>query len=131
MVQNMFNDGTKIKFMNNPNRDNEVIYNINTKECEEYIINELNINRHGTSGIKLGYENEKNVISVFMKIQKKFNKKYRVLLFMIYSYKIIIRDCCKHSNYNIRNLKSFFYLVFIFIIFFDIFNIIFNLFNFN
>ena len=80
----MFNDGIKIKFINNPNVDNEIIYNINSKECEEYIRKELNINRHGTPGIKPGYEMKKNVISVF-----------------------------------------------IFIILFDIFNIIFNFFNFN
>ena len=56
---NMFNDGTKIKFINNPNVDNEVIYNINSKECEEHIRNKLNINKHSTPGIKPGYENEK------------------------------------------------------------------------
>ena len=77
---NMFNDGTKIKFMNNPNTDNEVIYNINSKKCEEHIRNELNINRHGTPGIKPGYEDEKKCNFSIYENTKKFNKKYRVLL---------------------------------------------------
>lgn len=55
---NMFNDGTQIKFMNNPNSDNEVIYNVDN-ECEEYVRNMFNVKSHHTPGIKPGYENEK------------------------------------------------------------------------
>lgn len=74
----MFNDGTKIKFINNPNIENEVIYNVNSKECEEYIREKLNIKSHNTLEIKPCYENEKKCNFSLYENTKKI---YRVLFF--------------------------------------------------
>ena len=53
----MFNDGTRVKFINKPDSDiPHGIYNVNSKSCEEYVRNKLNIDKHGTPGIKTGYE---------------------------------------------------------------------------
>ena len=60
----MFNDGTKIKFINNPNSKNpEIINNVKSKDCEEFVRKKLNINKHGTPGIKPGYENYKKCLN--------------------------------------------------------------------
>jgi len=61
----MFNDGTKIKFMNNPNSKNEVIYNVKSKSCEEDIINEFKIKSYGTPGIKMGMKIQKCDFSIY------------------------------------------------------------------
>ena len=35
----------------------EIVNNIKSKNCEEYVRKELNVIKHGTPGIKRGYEN--------------------------------------------------------------------------
>lgn len=47
----MFNDGTKLKFVNNPNSPNEIRENVSPK-CEEYFRKKFSIISHGTPGIK-------------------------------------------------------------------------------
>lgn len=63
-----FNDGTRIKFINNPNKKNQIVNNINYNDCEKYIKNKLNIASHNTPGIKPGYENTKKCNYSFIDI---------------------------------------------------------------
>lgn len=61
---NKFNDGTRVKFINNPNSKNpQIINNIKSKDCEEFVRKELNIAKHGTPGIIPGYENDKKCLN--------------------------------------------------------------------
>ena len=47
-----FNDGTHIKFLNDPNSENDVLTNIPRKvACEEYARKSLEITAHGTPGV--------------------------------------------------------------------------------
>ena len=45
-----FSDGTKIKFVNNPNKD-QIAENIQGKKCEAYIRDTMGVMPHGTPGI--------------------------------------------------------------------------------
>jgi hypothetical protein len=45
-----FDDGTKIKFINNP-RKNQVAINIPNKNCEKYTRNFMSVSTHGTPGV--------------------------------------------------------------------------------
>lgn len=54
---NRFNDGTYIKFLNNPNSNTEIQQNVNPN-CEGYYRDKFNIKQHRTPGI-----NSKNLIN--------------------------------------------------------------------
>ena len=47
---NKFNDGTHIKFVNNPNSKTDIRSNVSPK-CEGYFRNKFSIRKHGTPGI--------------------------------------------------------------------------------
>ena len=47
---NKFNDGTHIKFINNPYKNN-IVKNVSPK-CEGYFRNKFNVESHGTPGVK-------------------------------------------------------------------------------
>ena len=53
----MFNDGTHLKFVNNPQSNSEIVENVSPK-CEEYFRKKFSIRQHGTPGINNNIGNE-------------------------------------------------------------------------
>ncbi len=51
-----FNDGTHIKFINNPNNDTEIVSNV-SPNCEGYYRDKFDIQQHDTPGIQQNQDN--------------------------------------------------------------------------
>ena len=76
LLREKFNDGTRIKFINNPNNDTEIVSNV-SPNCEGYYRDKFNIQQHDTPGIHQNKDNcdqygtiERSKLRIYLKVIK-------------------------------------------------------------